>query len=66
MAGDGNCLFRSVSVGLFGHENQHKELRSKAMKFLKENIGDYPYQFESEKEGFAYIARMSQCGQWGG
>jgi len=30
VAGDGNCLFRSVSLGLYGSEKHHKELRARA------------------------------------
>jgi len=28
--GDGNCLFRAVSLGLYGTEERHVELRAKA------------------------------------
>jgi len=30
VTGDGNCLFRAVSLGLYGTEECHKELRAKA------------------------------------
>ena len=37
VAGDGNCLFRALSVGLYGHENEHAALRDEACEYLKED-----------------------------
>ena len=50
VAGDGNCLFRSVSVGIFGKEDHHEELRSRVVmellmneKFFLEDENLYEY-----------------------
>ena len=34
---DGNCLFRSLSKELLGHEKIHHLIRQSLMKFIKEN-----------------------------
>ena len=34
--GDSNCLFRSVSFVLFGHENAHSQLRKAAVSVLEQ------------------------------
>ena len=50
VVGDGNCLFRSVSVAIFGNEDRHEEHRSRAVMELvlsedhfldDENLYDY-------------------------
>lgn len=37
--GDGNCLFRSVSLALFGNQNHHQELRNIAINEIEQNLG---------------------------
>ena len=62
--GDGNCLFRSVSVGEFGHQNLHKELRANAVDYLKKNVEEFEMWCEDGIE--LEIDRMSRPGTWGG
>ena len=35
---DGNCLFRSVSMGLYNTEDQHINLRSQAVHWMRNNL----------------------------
>ena len=37
--GDGNCLFRAISFSLYGHQNNHLQLRNLAVDTLRGNIG---------------------------
>lgn len=37
--GDGNCLFRSVSLALFGNQDHHQELRNIAINEIEQNLG---------------------------
>ena len=39
--GDGNCLFRSVSVGLIGNEDLYTELRQTAVTYMRQNIEEF-------------------------
>ena len=43
--GDGNCLFRSASVLVYGDQGHHKELRDLVMKEMKNNAEFYAAQF---------------------
>ncbi len=35
--GDGNCLFRAISLFLYGHENCHGEIRKEVVKYTAEH-----------------------------
>lgn len=37
---DGNCLFRSFSVVIYGTEDHHEEIRGRLGDFLEENPED--------------------------
>ena len=39
--GDGNCLFRSVSVGECGSQEMHRDLRESAVEYLKQNTEEF-------------------------
>ena len=38
ITGDGNCLFRSISFSLYGHQDNHQELRNLAVETLRGNM----------------------------
>ena len=38
IVGDGNCFFRAISFSLFGHEDNHLQLRNMAVETLRGNI----------------------------
>ena len=38
IVGDGNCLFRAISFSLFGHQDNHLQLRNMAVETLRGNI----------------------------
>jgi hypothetical protein len=59
VAGDGNCLFRSISVALHNCQDKHKELRKQALDYLQENKQEYEWIFGSQQEMNGYIRRMS-------
>ena len=61
---DGNCQFRALSLGLYGSEDRHAEVRTNIVQHLRENSERY-FQFV-ESEFFAdYVNRISLDGQWG-
>ena len=42
--GDGNCLFRSLAVGIYGDEEKHKQVRNDIVQFIVQNRDRYePY-----------------------
>ena len=55
--GDGNCLFRSISLIVFGHENYHTELRVHTIIELTFNEELY-----LKEETFSEMAEYSHDG----
>ena len=39
--GDGNCFFRCLSKAMYGREDEHREVRGKIVKYMKENEDVY-------------------------
>jgi OTU-like cysteine protease len=62
--GDGNCFFRAISVGLYGHENQHRVLRQSVAEHLKDKI--FNIQSEDVKDVYKHVADVSTDGVWVG
>ena len=63
--GDGNCQFRALSLGLYGSEDRHAEVRANIVQHLRENPATYA-GFVEGAEGFAnYVNRISRDGEWG-
>jgi hypothetical protein len=61
VAGDGNCLFRALSVGLYGHENEHAKLRAQACDYLNKNQDVLAHNPQRR----AILATCDQSGVWG-
>jgi hypothetical protein len=62
VVGDGNCLFRALSVALFGTEAQHAAIRAQTCDFLKNNRTKYYDPFgELER----YTETCDTPGKWG-
>ena len=66
MGGDGNCLFRALSDQLYGHQNEHKDLRAKAIKHIKANKEIFQFYIEDDQPFDEYVGEMSRDGFWGG
>lgn len=66
--GDGNCLFRAVSDQLVGHQEDHWDLRCRAVKFMRENPEDFePFVDTDEYDSWeGYLSAMAAEGEWGG
>ena len=52
VTGDGNCLFRAVSLALYGTENYHVIIRTLAAIELIENRRQYDYEHEQFVDHF--------------
>jgi OTU-like cysteine protease len=70
--GDGNCLFRAVSLQVYGHADHHVEVRERCMDFIASNEEHYSdfvaadIDEQSTEESFAgYIARKRRNGVHG-
>ena len=61
--GDGNCLFRVISVGLFDDEGQFAELRHLAVIYIKEHRTEFMENFipDSNIENGRRILNCSVC-----
>ena len=64
--GDGNCHFRALSLGLYGSEDRHAEVRANIMQHLRENPERYSAFVETDEVFADFVNRMSQDGEWGG
>jgi len=59
-AGDGNCLFRAISLGLTNSQHSHQLIRNHVINFLLDNTNDNTSRQEVED-----IANMGRDGVWG-
>lgn len=66
VAADGNCLFRAVSDQLYGHAEQHAELRRLAMDHVAANRESYEPFVEDDEPFDEYVAYMREDRSWGG
>jgi hypothetical protein len=66
VAGDGNCLFRSVAHQIYGDESLHDIVREKCMEYM-ESEADFFSQFVvGGKEMFSlYLEAKRRSGCWG-
>jgi len=62
--GDGNCLFRAVSLQVFGDSNNHTEVRRRCLDFMKREEAHYS-QFVTGEPFCDYIERKSRNGVHG-
>lgn len=61
ITGDGNCLFRSISFSLYGHQDNHQELRNLAVETLRGNMYVFQnYFLDDASTPDEQINRLSQ------
>ena len=65
IADDGNCLFRSVSLQLYGSQDKHFEIRYKIITFMNSNRDCLLQFFDSMDKLEQYIDKMSRDATWG-
>jgi OTU domain-containing protein 5 len=66
MAGDGNCLFRAVSLQVYGDPNWHSEVRARCMDYIARERDHFGSFVAGENEDFdSYVARKRQDGCFG-
>jgi len=63
MAGDGNCLFRSVSHQVYGDAKYHDVVREKCMDYVEAESSFFANYIDGDVKD--YIQRMRQNGEWG-
>ena len=66
MGADGNCMFRSLSDQLEGHEKLHMKYRQEAVTFIEEHKEEYAPFIEDEETVEQYLAELQKDGTWGG
>jgi len=62
--GDGNCLFRAVSLQVYGEPNNHAEARKRCMDFMAKNEEHFA-QFIPDEPFRTYVARKRILGVHG-
>jgi hypothetical protein len=74
--GDGNCLFRAISITYYGHEDNHTMVRNDICDTMRSNLayfaGIYDEDVVAQQYGDksyaridVYIATMAHDGEWG-
>jgi len=59
-AGDGNCLFRAISLGLTNFQHSHQLIRNHVINYLLDNTNE-----KTSVEEVEDIANMGRDGVWG-
>jgi hypothetical protein len=62
--GDGNCLFRAVSLQVYGDSSMHEDVRQQCLDFMARDVEHFG-QFVVGEDFGAYIARKRQDGVHG-
>jgi len=62
--GDGNCLFRALARGFYGHPDRHGEVRKEIVNELCTNVNKYRQFIDDDVVD--YLTKMSKNGVWGG
>lgn len=66
VAGDGNCLFRSVAHQMYGDDSLHDLVREKCMDYMEVNASFFSMFVEGGLESFHnYLAMKRQLSCWG-
>jgi hypothetical protein len=64
--GDGNCLFRAVSLQVYGDSDSHMDVRKRCLDYMENDASHFSQFVEEEGESFQeYIERKRQYGQHG-
>lgn len=66
MAGDGNCLFRSIAHQLENNPNLHMQYRQRIIKYIISKRKHFELFLEDDEKFEDYIERMKLFGTWGG
>ena len=70
IAGDGNCLFRSLALGITGNQNNHEIMRLYITnRMLDHDIRghmEHIYLASNHQQSYdSYVTKMQQPGEWG-
>ncbi|KAG2206808.1 hypothetical protein INT47_007564, partial [Mucor saturninus] len=66
IAGDGNCLFRSLSDQFYGQDGNHKAIRHQVCQFLRDNKEEYQFFVEDDQSFEHHVDCMSRNATYGG
>lgn len=66
MAGDGNCLFRSIAHQLENNPSLHMKYRQEVTRYIASKRKHFELFLEDDELFDDYIARMRVFGTWGG
>jgi len=66
VAGDGNCLFRSIAEFIEGDEDTHAKYRDLAVEYITKHKDYFAMFLEEDEKMDEYIKDMSESGTWGG
>eukprot|EP00984_Skeletonema_dohrnii_P013303 scaffold5492_cov71-Skeletonema_dohrnii-CCMP3373.AAC.1 len=64
MEGDGNCLFRAISLQVYGDQGMHAEVRKNCLDFMQKDTSHFQ-DFVADEPFHQYIARKRLIGVHG-
>ena len=66
VAGDGNCMFRSIADQIEGNANSHRRYRAAVVDFIRSHREEFEPFMEDDEKFDDYVARMDTDAEWGG
>ena len=63
VGGDGNCFFRTVFHQLYGHTEQHMNVRAAGTTYLQQNPERF-IESNTENSWLEYLTNISMQGTW--
>ncbi|KAL7458356.1 hypothetical protein ACHAWC_009940 [Mediolabrus comicus] len=64
MDGDGNCLFRAISLQVYGDQGMHAEVRKNCLDFMERDVSHFQ-DFVADEDFHDYIVRKRRIGVHG-
>lgn len=64
ISGDGNCMFRSLAMVMYGSESFHGTVRSLLVTYIEKNAKDFK-KYLSDETMEMHLKRLKELGQWG-
>ena len=65
VAGDGNCMFRSIADQIEGNANSHRRYRAAVVDFIRRHREEFEPFMEDDEKFDDYVARMDTDAEWG-
>ena len=66
ISADGNCLFRSISYGLFCAEDHHHQIRTEIADYIRYNPEVFKQYIDTNDPFDEFVRKLQGDGEWAG